>query len=360
MRPFLAILKKELRSVVEERTIMIAITIQLFIASFASVLVVGLVAFYDPNSIAQNAAISIEAGVVGDEDGTLTAILRESNVRVARYATLEEARIAVEEGIVDAGLLISQVTESGAGIVRGRLLLPESESLSTVIRMVLQPPLKAYENHLRGQRGIDVRYDGLQGRPSTTYEFRYTVIVPILMLFPAFVAGSMVVDSISEEYATRTMETLQAAPVSMGTILGSKIAAGLTLAVAQCLLWLLLLRVNGTGVQKPVLVVLLAGIVAADVSLGSALIAMVYRERERAQFVYSIGIPLVAGALYLLGMSPTTLIARLATGDAHTGIADVSVFAVPMILMSGVLLWGLGHTSRGQQPFPTSTELDAV
>ena len=343
MKPFLAILKKELRSVVEERTIMIAITIQLFIASFASVLVVGLVAFYDPNSIAQNARISIEVGLVGNGDGTLTDILRESNVRVTRYSTLGEARIAVEEGIVDAGLVIPRVAERARGIVQGRLLLPESESLSTVISMVLQPSLKAYENHLRQERGVDVRYAEVGGRPSTTYEFRYTVIVPILMLFPAFVAGSMVVDSISEEYQTRTMETLRTAPVSLGTILGGKIAAGLVLAVVQCLLWLLLLRVNGTPVQRPVLVVLLGSILAADVSLGSALIAILFRERERAQFVYSVGIPLIAGALYLLDMSPTTMIARLATGDAYTGISDLWVFGLPLLLMIAILLWGLGH-----------------
>ena len=348
MKPFLALLKKELRAVVEERTIMIAITIQLFIASFASVLVVGLVAFYDPNSIAQNARISIEAGVVGDRDGTLTTMLRQSNIRVTHYTTLEEARIAVEEGMVDAGLLIPRGARGDGGIVQGRLLLPASESLSTVISMVLQPPLKAYENHLRQERGVDVRYAEIRGRPSTTYEFRYTVIVPILMLFPAFVAGSMVVDSISEEYETGTMETLQSAPVSMGTILGGKLGAGLVLAVTQCLLWLLLLRVNGTSVQRPLLVVLLGGILAADVSLGSALIAILFRERERAQFVYSVGIPLVAGALYLLGISPTTLIARLATGDVYTGIIDVSVFAVPLVVMMGMLLWGLEHASSAR------------
>jgi ABC-type Na+ efflux pump permease subunit len=349
MKPFLAILKKELRSVVEERTIMIAITIQLFVASFASVLVVGLVAFYDPNSIAQNARIAIEAGVVGDRDGTLTSILRQSNVRVTHYSSLQEARVAVEEGLVDAGLFIPVDAAEGSGIIQGQLLLPKSDSLSTVISMVLQPSLKGYENHLRQERGVDVRYTDVTGRPSTTYEFRYTVVVPILMLFPAFVAGSMVVDSISEEYETRTMEMLRTAPVSMGTILGGKIAAGLVLAVVQCVLWLVLLRVNGTRVQRPLLVVLLGSIVAADVSMGSALIAILFRERERAQFVYSVGIPLVAGTLYLLGLSPTTMIARLATGDAYTGIVDLWVFALPLLLMIGVLFWGIERSSPLRQ-----------
>jgi ABC-type Na+ efflux pump permease subunit len=348
MRPFLAIVKKELRSVLEERTIMIAVAIQLFIASFASVLVVGLVAFYDPDSIAENAQVGIRAGVVGDRHGVLTSLLQDSNVRVTRYPTAADARAALKDGSVDTALVIpGSAPEARASVVEGRLLLPKSESLSTVVMMVLRPPLKAYENHLRQQNGVQVRYTEVEGKPPTTYEFRYTVIVPILMLFPAFVSGSMVVDSISEEFERKTMETLRAAPLSMSTIIGAKVAAGLVLAVVQSLLWVLLLRVNRTPLQHPALILTLAAILAATVSMGSALVAIAFRERERSQFVYSITIPLVASVSYLLGASPTTLIARLATGDAYTGVVDVLLYAAPLLALTGALLLKL---RRGVRP----------
>ena len=328
---------------------MIAIVIQLLIASFSSVLVVGLVTFYDPDSIAENARIPIKAGIVGDRDGALTALLMESNVSVVHYRGVDDARAALKEGMIDAALVIpTGSSEDGARIVQGQLLLPSSESLSTVVLMVLRPPLKAYENYLRTENGIEVRYADVGGRPSTTYEFRYAVIVPILMLFPAFVSGSMVVDSISEEFETGTMETLRAAPLSWSTILGGKITAGLVLAVVQSLLWLLLLRLNRTPVQRPVLILILSGILAATITIGSALIALVFKERERSQFIYSILIPLLAGISYLLGASPTTLMARLATGDAYTGGVDVLLYGTPLLALGAVLLLRLRNGLRSQ------------
>ncbi len=340
MNAFIAILKKELRSVAEERTIMIAVAIQLFIASFASVLVVGLVAFYDPGSMAQNARITIRAGLVGDSDGTLASFLRQARVRVIHLGSVQGARTAVEDGLVHAAVVIPGPLPRGdeGAPVEGLLLLPRSESLSTVALMVLNPPLRDYENYLRQEAGIEVRYASPQGRPSTTYEFRYTVIVPLLMLFPAFVAGSMVVDSLTEEFESGAMETLRSAPVSLGTILGAKIVAGLILTVAQCSLWLLLLRLNRTRVAQPWLILLLATILATAVSVGAGAIAVALQERERSQFVYSMAIPLLTGLAYLVGLSPTTAFARLATGDARIGLASILLYGVPALALLGALL----------------------
>jgi len=39
--------------------------------------------------------------------------------------------------------------------------------------MIIQEPLKQYENYLREQRGIIVNYTGLKGKPATSFEFIY-------------------------------------------------------------------------------------------------------------------------------------------------------------------------------------------
>ena len=72
-----------------------------------------------------------------------------------------------------------------------------------IIRTVLQTPLKQYENYLRAQRGVVVRYTDLQGKPATAFEFIYSVLLPILMFFPAFIAGSMVIDALTEDARQR-------------------------------------------------------------------------------------------------------------------------------------------------------------
>jgi ABC-2 type transport system permease protein len=51
MSPFLAVVKKELSSVLRDRTIIISILIQLFIASFSSALLLGMLSLYDADTI---------------------------------------------------------------------------------------------------------------------------------------------------------------------------------------------------------------------------------------------------------------------------------------------------------------------
>ena len=57
--------------------------------------------------------------------------------------------------------------------------------------------------------------------------------------------SSMVVDSLTEEMETKTLETLLAAPLSLTGIWSAKIFAAVLLAVMQIAAWMLLLRLNG-------------------------------------------------------------------------------------------------------------------
>jgi ABC-2 type transport system permease protein len=334
MHGFFAILKRELRAVVKERTIMIAITIQLFIASFSSALLIGLMSFYDPEAIGLSDRIRIRMGVIGDADSPMTQFLEQRNVTVSTFSAPEDADAAFRAGQIDAAVFVPEAqSEEDRSAVDMKLFLPTSETHSTVILMVLREPLKQYENYLRERNGVHIRYTDVGGTPATSYEFQYAVIVPLLMFFPAFVAGSMVVDSISEELANRTLDTLWSAPLSLNTIFGAKIAAALILGAIQCVLWSALLRFNGIVMQNVGLVLVLAAVTAAIITVGSAFIAVYFKDRERSQFVYSLFILLSAGISYFLDLSPITVVTRLSTGDYYTGAADVAVYAVLLLMM---------------------------
>lgn len=336
MNGFLVMVKKELRSVAHERTIMIAIVIQLFIASFSSALLIGLLSLYDPDSIGVYARVRIGVGFIGAPDNPLVALLRERGIRVAPFADPRDAEIAFQQSRVDA---IIVAPDDRGDTVEMQLFLPRAEARSSLILMVLQDPLKRYENVLRAQRGITVRYTDLQGLPPTTFEFLYSIILPVLMFFPAFVAGSMVVDSLSEEIENNTLETLLSAPLSLNAAVGAKIAAALVLAVAQCVAWLALLRLNRIEVQNVALVLLLAAIVAGIIAVASAFVTLAFKDRERSQFVYALFILVAASASYLVDLSPIKTITRLAIGDAFTGAANVAVFAGVFGAMLVVFFW---------------------
>ncbi len=330
MKAFWAIVRKELRSVSREKTIIIAISIQLVIASLSSVVLIGLLSFYDPEAISANIRGSVRVGVLGEVDNRLLNILRERRIRTTFFQDTAAAERTFQAGNLDALLYVPVDT---GGVVDMKLVLPRAETRASVILIMLQESLKRYENVLRAERGLELRYTDVTGSPSTTYEFLYTVIVPVLMFFPAFVAGSMTVDSISEELENNTLDTLRSAPVSVSAIFSAKITAALILAVIQCCAWLVLLRFNQIAVQNVLAVLALALLVAALNSIGSALIATAMHDRERSQFVYSIAIVGFVGATSLLGVSPVNLLMRLATG-AGGGWLEIAGYTLGVALIA--------------------------
>ena len=102
MKAFLAVMKKELTSVLRDRTILIAIVIQLFIASFSSALLIGMLSLYDADSAGLYANLQIDVALIGEDTALLTGYLADRGVRAISYATLEQAEADYYQGKVRA------------------------------------------------------------------------------------------------------------------------------------------------------------------------------------------------------------------------------------------------------------------
>jgi ABC-2 type transport system permease protein len=331
MKAFISMVIRELKSIRKEKTILFAVLIQCFIASFSSILVVGLMAFYDADSIGYNASINVRVGIIGDHGSPFITYLEQRNLSVIAFDNANEAEAAFKSGGIDSIVYIPKTT---SGIVDMKLVLPDMDSRATIVLMVLKEPLKQYENYLREQQGIQLQYGDMGGKPNTTYEFLYTIIIPVLMFFPAFVAGSMVIDSVSEEIENKTLATLLSAPVSLNRVFSAKIIASIIIAIVQCILWALLLRLNNFAIQNLSLVLIFSIIIATIVTLTAMLISMLFRDRERSQFIYSIIIVVAVGISFLLNPSPFSIIARLATGDSFLNISQIFLYLLPLILLA--------------------------
>lgn len=323
--PFLAVIKKELASVIRDRTIVISILIQLFIASFSSALLLGMLSLYDSDTIMKFSGPGIKIGMVNSSDDMLASFMREHGLQVIRYSTLQEAQAAFFQNEVSA---VVDTPLDANGLTEIKLYLPDLDAINSLIRMVIQEPLKQYENYLRTQKGIEVRYADLKGKPSTSYEFVYSVLIPMLMFFPAFVAGSMSVDAITEEVENKTLPTLLSTPLSINGMVGAKVLSSVILSFLQCVAWLALLQMNDITIQNTGWILILATIVAGITSTAAALGAVMLQDRERSQFIYSLMLLAGAGISTLLNISPITALSRLAIGDAYTSGWNVAVFAV--------------------------------
>jgi ABC-type Na+ efflux pump permease subunit len=324
--------RRELRSLANEKTIVLALLIQLFVAAFSSFLVVGLVSMYQPGSVA---GVTVDAAVSGDAaDGLLDTIADQPGMRGERSGNTSAAMDAFESGEVQ---VVFDAQRRDDGVIAVDVTVPEATVQTTVIVVEVRETLRAYERAARAERveSLSTEPLTLPGPAGTSpyFGFSYTVLVPLLLLLPAFIGGSVTVDSITEEIDRGTLELLRVAPLSPAAIVDGKLLASVVLAPAQAALWMALLAFEGTPVANlPALLLLTTAFALAVSALGAA-VSLLTPERRAAQFLYSAGVLGLFGAATLLPGSPANTIARLAIDSA-----DAVVYGT----VAGYVVLGLG------------------
>jgi ABC-type Na+ efflux pump permease subunit len=329
--PRVIVARRELSVLRREKTIVLALLIQLFIAAFSSFLVVGLVSLYAPGEVD---GYTVEVAVTGDATEDLLAATEDTDgIRARTYSTQSAARDAFDRGEVAAVL----AAERRDGQVHVDAVAPTSNVQTTVIVVQLRETLRAYERSERAERAANLETDILalapEPRSSPYYGFTYTVLVPLLLFLPVFVSGSIVVDSLTEEFDRGTFELLRVAPISVQQILEGKLLAGVALAPVQAGLWLGLLRLNGTPIHAPgLLLVLVTALTLLVVVLGAA-VSLPVGSRRAAQSLYSLGTLTLFAIATLSPGNPVNTVALLAIGSAGTA----QTVAVGGYLVIGIL-----------------------
>ncbi|MFC6991331.1 ABC transporter permease [Haladaptatus sp. GCM10025707] len=314
--PRLAITRRELGAIKSEKTIVLALLIQLFIAAFSSFLVVGLVSLYAPGSVSDGQVVTF--GVAGDASDRVEGAIREvDGSRFRHYDSRERAESDFEIGRLD-GILLAHYGDDGRIVVE--TVVPRGSLRSTLIVTQVRETLETLERTERV-----ARQQSLENRPislprevsaSPYFGFTYTILLPLLCFLPVFISGSLVVDSITEENERGTLELLRVAPLTIVDIVDGKLLAAAVLAPAQVLLWLALLTFNGIAIAHvPLLLAFVAALTLLVVS-GGAAISILIGDRQRSQLAYSTALLLFFGSLVFLPEHPSTTVARLAIDSA--------------------------------------------
>lgn len=328
---------REITALSREKTIVLALAIQLFIAAFSSFLVVGLTSLYDPS--AEEGEIAV--GISGEEREKLARVAEETEgVAPTVYESRATALADFEEGNLNAVLHTRTVqTDQGTRIAVDAEV--PAESLETTLIIVrIQELLLEFERQERLLRGDDLEFspvempDEQENSDDFTqyFTFTYTILLPLLLFLPPFISGSVVVDSVTEEIERGTLELLRVAPVSLTEIVDGKAIGMILIAPLQAILWLALLWLNGIAVANVGLLLLLVAAVATlTVAIGLVL-GLVTGTRQKAQLLYSTLVLLLFGAAAVLPEHPASTAALLAV-DSPTlltfgHVAGITVVAV--------------------------------
>lgn len=330
MSGLLALAGKDLRDILRERTILVSLVVQLFVAGFSTFLSVGLTSLYDPSSV--NAFPTARVGYVGD--GGFDLYLNDVPNIIIVPVTAEDGHRFFRDGRLEA------VVEEQYGDTGGQrtvtLLLPDGTVEGTLLLTQMKSLLQDYQDDLR-----EVRSDRLQqelvfapqgtGRGGS-FGLVYSSILPLLVLTPVFLAGAIAGDSLLQEVQTRAILLLRAAPLGDWTIVLAKLLVPVALAPLQVLLWVGLLALNGLPVANLgwlLLLTALFAILLASLSLG---LAAWVRHEGQVQAAYALSVLLLAAASLALPSDPLNLVALMSSGsmppDAWASLGIVALVAL--------------------------------
>jgi len=310
------IARRELSSLSREKTIVLALVIQLVIAGFSSFLVVGLTSMYDPDASAADLAV----GVTGEEADRLVAAVDEvEGLTAVEYGDLAESRAAFQRDEVQAVAEVSRFD----GRIELLVEAPQEGLQRTLLIVQLREAFETLERTERTERSAHLEFEPVP-RPgpvdaSPYFGFSYTVLLPLLVFLPVFISGAVVVDSLTEEIERGTLELLRVAPLSLVTVAEGKAAALAALAPVQVALWVALLEYNGISVSNAAVVLALASAAAVVAVSLAVFLAIAVPTRQRAQLTYSFAALALFAAAATLPEHPATTVARLTIDSATTG-----------------------------------------
>lgn len=339
VRQRLTIARRELASLKSEKTILLALAIQLFIAGFSSFLVVGLVSMYDPGSVG---SASLEVGVTGNASDEMTEAIDEvEGLEAELYPSRSQAFSSFNNPTTSGQPhAVVVATRSADGRISVTTTLPDESIQTTLLTVQLQKAFRALERQERERNADALPFIPLslpdEGEANPYFGFTYTVLVPLLLFLPVFISGSIAVDSISEEIERGTLELLRVSPVTLTGIIDAKLLATATLAPIQAGLWLLLLELNGTTIKNLLpLLVLVSALSAVVVAFGMA-IALLTPDRRQAQLVYSMSLLALFAAAVFLPEHPANTVAKLAIGSPalSTWIATGAIVVLGTVLFA--------------------------
>ncbi|MCU0631685.1 MAG: ABC transporter permease [Methanolinea sp.] len=315
------VMKKDLRSLGKERTILLAILLQLFVALFSSFLMVGLTSMYDPSSLARFSGVKYQVGYAG-EPSDLEEFLVESNQFQVYRMDLSTAVAALGERKLSAVMYVPGTGKDAEDPVKITLYSLQNDIQSTIVNVKLKEVFLDYEEELRHVRSgrldlapVSLEFPASRAGPGF-YEFIFGLLIPLLLFMPAIISAALIIDLVTEEYQHHTLETLLSTPMTMAEVVWGKVAACLVLVPLQAGTWLLLLTLNRIYIANILQILLQVVSFSLVLVLIGALTALYYRERTAAQFIFSTAVVVLMLLVLAFPGNPLNIIALLATGSA--------------------------------------------
>jgi ABC-2 type transport system permease protein len=330
MRGEFIIARRELKAMLREKSFVLIILLELLLVSASGLLSVGYVILTSPESSGMMSKLSnlVSVGIVTQTKEPYAEAFSPSEVRFAFYEDLNQAREDFKSGLVDA-------------IVSGDLYLEEKPSRLTVYlpsnspkvdltRLSLKRVLVNLEDKLRKKRMSEftpesrlIEFQLMRYEPQARYiEVYFVFTLPLLLFLPCIVSGSLAIDSLTQDFESKSILTLVSAPLSRLQIVVGKALGSFLLSMTQCVLWLGLMSMTSISPGNHIPILVFCGMYTLFFINVGGILALHLRKMRSSQIIYTF-FSMLAISLFspianinktLIELSPSSTITRLSLG----------------------------------------------
>ena len=390
----IAIARRELWEIVSNRKFMLAFIVQTLLLlallpAFGNLFAQGNLALPTPTL---RGFTPLGVVVQSDDCAVLLSALRQ-NERLELYLFSSPPEEELRRGLIAGYLLIPpDYKESSLRVLEVRLFLSQGIKSASALDAVKESVGRA-SSLLAAERQRQLNFklgDAIvlkreflkpvvvKKRENKRFSsFFLAYLVPLVLFFPIFMSGGLVVDAIVGEKERGTIEALLAAPFARHEILVGKFLALWGFVTAECGLWLAGVAAVGIPIAKPAQAFVLLAAVNAFVIAVAMLLALYARNLKEANIALMLFyVPLFVALIYALTIEffsprsifayiPFNLVSRAVSGEGFLSHA----FSLVILLLSGLSACALAIAAAlsyrddiifGPRPSLTKIALDAV
>jgi ABC-type transport system involved in multi-copper enzyme maturation permease subunit len=329
-----------------EKSFLLMMLMQMLLVSSSGLLSVGYVILTSPESSSTLSSLNnlVYVGVVTDTRQPFSQALVKNRVHHTFYDSFELANKDFRGGIIDT-LIVGDVGQDMRPSVL-TVFLPSNSPKAPLTKLALKKVMMDLESDIRVKR-IDDFAPGLEFatfrimnlKPQARYiEIYFIFTLPLLLFLPCIIAGSLAIDSITQDLESRRILNLTCAPLSNNQIVFGKTLASLILSVTQSVVWLFVLSFTFISPQNHIMLVSLCTAYTVIFMNVGTILALILKNMKSSQVLYTF-VSMGAISLFsqfanisptLLEFSPAYIITRTALG------ASPAVF-VPQLLAIAAL-----------------------
>ena len=348
MKAELTIARREFKAMMSEKSFALVLIFEILLVSSSAFLASGYGILTSPESsdLLQGSRNVIYAGLVSDTRNELALPLKQAGIAYFTYDSLTEAEKDMHDGLLDAIVVGNVHLRPDPTVLT--VYLPSNTPKAGLTKLLLKRFFLNVEEKLRDVKMMiytpDLRLLSLPADDSSPESQQFEVFliftIPLLFFMPAIMAGSLIIDSLTEEMESGRILNLLTAPVRKESIIVGKCLGAFAATIPHCLIWVAALSITQYRPLNPAGIVLMFTIYSVFFILCGAIISLQTRKNRLSQMAFTL-LSMASIMLFSPSANASPALIQFSPGHIFTGLAlgssmleywwQVSVLAVSCI-----------------------------